>query len=679
MFDLVAMMLAAATSQVADAPRQSSPAQASTQAPMPVQESTPAGSLQQAFDAASADAEAGKCEAAITAFEQLQRNPKVKPGSIPAAAIFVRKGQCLIKVGRQNEGEAAILSGLPALQKAGGTFDGDVVASQMTLGDLAMSRWDYPGASRAYQKALTLLPSNQRLIVLAKLAKATSFDGGAVPLSYSSEAINLLSGVAKPDKDSLAALHTIHARTLLNQGNAQDAYKELKQALELSGGLTSRTTLNEVGLRSDLAMAAMQVGRKDDARLYLAYTGAGRLEKSPFASAVSMDPPLCGEETGLRPEDVAVVEFSIADNGSVSAAQTVYSRGGPSVAAAFSKAASEWYWRSEDVSTIPLFYRLATRIEVRCSNVMGGGPGIFSPLDQRFSQWAARLVPALEHSSGNPADLAPIIRSYADDRAKNGDFVAQFAALSWLAVGDPVAPAERIATADLALALTAKATIPVEAIAWLRIARLRAMVATSQNRRADRGAVLALAADPAIAGDALAVDTLRLVAGSAGSRARPGDSAAASELLMAAAQDGRLPERHPLRQLAWLRLADIAAAAGDRPKAQSYFTNTGLTEQQCAALSVAPTMRKTGVTGADYPMDALRMGFEGWVRLEFDINADGRTANARPIVSYPPLIFTDTATSMARDLRYDTSYRPGDGVACSANRDTIRFIIPDNH
>jgi outer membrane biosynthesis protein TonB len=78
-------------------------------------------------------------------------------------------------------------------------------------------------------------------------------------------------------------------------------------------------------------------------------------------------------------------------------------------------------------------------------------------------------------------------------------------------------------------------------------------------------------------------------------------------------------------------------------------------------------------------MEAFRMGFEGWVHLEFDINADGKTANARPIASYPPLIFTDAAQGMVRDIRYDTSYRPDNGVACSANRETIRFIIPSNH
>ncbi|MBW8753433.1 MAG: energy transducer TonB [Sphingomonadales bacterium] len=663
MLDFLAMLLVGATPAIADTvPSQAQP-----------------HTLQQDFDTASADVAEGKCAKAVPEFEALERNPKVKPGSLSAAATSVRKGQCLVRLGREEEGEAAIEAGLPILAKAGGNFEGDLEAGRIALGEAAITRWDYTSASRAYRSALELEKGDQRILTLAKLAKSTAFDGGTASLDYASEGIQLLSAAAKPDKDSLAAFHTLHARALLNQGQAQAAYSELMQALTLSGGLTSRTTLSEVALRGDLAMAAMQIGRKDDARRYLAYTGAGRIEKSPFASAASMDPPICGEETGLRPDDVAVVDFSIADNGSVTSAQTVYSRGGPAVATAFSKAVSEWYWRPQDVAAIPVFYRLATRVEIRCSNVLSAGPGLFSPLDSRFIRWASSLLPPVAHPSDNPADTATALRAFAEERGKSGDLVARFAALAWLVRIEPSPVQTQVATADEALSLAAKVAIPAEATNWLRITRLRAASASHRPSRADRNAALALAAESDVSKDALAVDTLRLAAASMRPNSSADEKVASSELLLAAAQDGRLPEHHPLRQLAWLRLADLAAAASDRPKAQAYFANTGLTEQQCSLLGVAPTMRRTGASSADYPMEALMMGFEGWVRLEFDINADGRTANARPIVAYPPLIFTDAAKGMMRDVRYDTSYRPGDGVACSANRDTIRFVIPSNH
>lgn len=637
-------------------------------------ENTQSHTLQQDFDTASANATSGKCQSAVPEFEALEKNTKIRAGSLPAAAIAVRKGTCLVKIGRPDDGETAIEAGLPVLEKAGNDFVVDVAIGRSALGDAALARWDYAGAARAYQSVLALQQGKNRLPTLVKLARASAFTGGAAPLAYAEEGLKWLSAEPKPDKDSLAAVHMIHARILLNQGRAQDAYIELKQALALSGGLTSHTTLNEVSLRSDLAMAAMQVGRKDDARLYLAYSGAGRIAKSPFASAVSMDPAICGQETGLRPEDIAVVEFSIADNGSVAAAQTVYSRGGQAVAAAFARAVSQWYWRPEDIAAIPPFYRVLTRVELRCSNVLGESPGVNGPIRQRFLEWAKGRFPASTTTTSNLADAVQVAHQYVKDSAGKGDLEGQIAALAWLAYAEPASSQKRVAMADEALVLTGKAAVPQEVVNWIRLVRLGAGEAGSGSpTKAGLYAALALSEDAAVAKDALATNTLRLHATSA---RRGVQIKEAPALLMTVAQDNRLPEHHPLRQLAWLRLANLTAATGDRTKAQSYFANTGLTAQQCALLGVAPALKRAGVGSEDYPMAALMMGFEGWVRLEFDITADGRTINARPIVAYPPLVFVDAATGMMKDFRYEASYTPDNHLACSANRETIRFVIP---
>ena len=88
-------------------------------------------------------------------------------------------------------------------------------------------------------------------------------------------------------------------------------------------------------------------------------------------------------------------------------------------------------------------------------------------------------------------------------------------------------------------------------------------------------------------------------------------------------------------------------------------------------------MRSTGAGGDDYPMEALMMGFEGWVRLELDITADGKAAGVRPIIAYPPLVFVEAATGMSKGFRYEYSYRPYSSVACSAKQETITFKISD--
>lgn len=633
-----------------------------------------AQTLQEQFDSASADATAGDCQNAVSKFEALESNPNVKQGSLPAAAIAVRKGICVLKLGAVPD-ETAVKSGLAKLAKAGGDFDLDVAEGWSALGNAAFARYDYAGATSAFENALEHTKGNTRLPILARLAKSKAFDGGTAALSYATEGIKMLSVDPKTNKEPLATFHTLKGRILLNRGDAQAAYTELKEALKLSGGLTSRTTLNEVSMRSDLAMAAMLVGQKDEARRYLAYTGAGRIEKSPFAIAASMNPPICGEETGLRPDDIAVVEFGIAEDGTVTSAHTVYSRGGPAVATAFGQAVSEWYWKPEDVAAIPTFYRLVTRVELRCSNVLGNGPGVMGPLRERFQTWAARqlLILTLPEAS-SPSSFNQILQKYADERR---DPLGRLAAFAWLSDIKILSSQDRVAMADKALALAHETAVPQEVLNWLHIARLNA--AQSDKRRLssrDLDALVSLSNNPAISKDALAADTLRLIAarGWMTTKLKDGPS-----LLKMVAEDNRLPETHPLRQLAWLDLAGSAAADGNRTDAQNYFDKTGLTEEQCALLGEAPTLKRTNVSSADYPMEALWMGFEGWVRMEYDIQTDGKTVNARPLVAYPPLIFVDAATGMAEDLRYDVSFRPESNLACSAKRDNFVFRIPTNH
>lgn len=75
-------------------------------------------------------------------------------------------------------------------------------------------------------------------------------------------------------------------------------------------------------------------------------------------------------------------------------------------------------------------------------------------------------------------------------------------------------------------------------------------------------------------------------------------------------------------------------------------------------------------------MEAQNMGFEGWVRTEFDIQADGRTAGQRAVISYPPFVFEDAATSIAKGMRYEATYRPSGGAACSGQQYKFVFQLP---
>lgn len=629
----------------------------------------PGATLQEKFDAASKLENSGECAQAVPLFETLEREPHLKPGSFAASAVAVRKGICLVHLARRDEGERAIASGLPALIAAGADFATDVSNARSALGDVRLALSDRVGAAAYYRMALESRTGIARLDPLVRLSRATAFDGNAEALAPAREALAILAASPEVNKKNGIAYRTLYARTLLNQGKAEDAYKELKQALALSGGLTQRTSIDEVSLRGDLAMAAMLTGRKDDARLYLAYTGAGRIGDKSFVRAESMDPPLCGDETGLRPEDVAVVEFGISDDGTVAYAQTVYSRGGPQVAAAFEQAVHDWYWRAEKAAAIPSFYRIATRVEVRCSNRLGKAPGLWAPVDSRFSEWAESVLPAETIAADRSTKLAALHRLGEDESGATSPSV-RVAAMGMILLADRYAPAS---LAETAVRIAMQARLPDETMTWLRIQQVT--LKDAENRQGAKGrsrSLATLAAEPAIAADALAADTLLLeAAGARTTRRDPQADIWATQV----AQDARLPENHPLRQLGWLTLANRAAASGYMEQAQSFYARTGLTDEQCALLSLPPTLRRTNVMSGDYPMSAMQMGFEGWVNLEYDINANGSTGNVRPLVAYPPLIFGDAATAIGKDVKYDMSYRPGGATACSANTNTVNFLM----
>ncbi|MDE2596764.1 MAG: energy transducer TonB [Sphingomonadales bacterium] len=632
-------------------------------------------SLQQMFNQASEAEVAGKCDVALPIFARLAVDRRVRPGSIPAGAIAVRRGNCLIATGASDEGERAILAGLPILEAGGAGFDAEVAKAHTFLGRLAEARWSHDEAVGHYTAALTRLVGEQRVPALMLLANVRAFDSGPEPLAAVDEALKLLAANAKADQLTHAAFHTVRGRILMNRGENKAALAEMKQALALSGGLSNRVSLSQVAIRGDLAQAAMLNGDKDSARLYLAYTGAGRIEQSPFTHAAVMEPPPCGSETGLTPADVAIVEFGIGDNGDVGSARTIYSRGGYAVATAFARAVSQWHWRPEEIAKVPVFYRALSRVELRCSVAGGGRPEVGAPLAERFGAWAAtqlREDAALPTATG--ARLARL-DAIAAARSAAGDPRGAVAALVLRSQSETKADAA-LAAIDRAQAVAAQADLPADVRNAMQVFRDWYLHRKSLEHREfePRTIVpefLALARDPALAQDALAQATLRLLAVPAVPPAAQRDAAIAE--LTVVADDARLAEHHPLRQLALLQLANIAADAKQFDRAQGWFRRTGLNGQQCALIGPLPALRSSGAGSSDYPEEAWRMGFEGWVRLEYDISADGRAVDSRPIVAYPPIVFADSANAMARGFRFTASFRPEGGEACTANQSTINF------
>lgn len=639
-----------------------------SQAATGTQDAAPAKlTVQQRFDRASTEAQAGDCAAAIADFAVIEANKAAMKNETVAAAIALRKGLCLIAQGQVADGEASVRRGLPVFAARPKEFSGDLVNAHAALGQLAMERLDYAGAIAEEEQALALASGSVRIRPLLALAQLTQFDGDGKAIAYAEEARTLTQADPAFDKTALAAVQTIYARALLNAGRNPEAYSVLKDSLRKLGGLDLKVGLSDLTTRSDLAIAALLNRDEEAARNYLAYTGAGRLEDSPFDTAVWMQPPACNPAAGINPDDFAIVEFSLETDGHVSRATPIYVKGGRAVALAFADAVMQWSWKPETTAKIPPLFRYATRLELRCVE-SGERPGLMTPLNSAFDDWyAAAGGPARGWADKPDALAGPLERSALAEAAARKDDVGVIGAALALGANPTASEIERRAAARQASDAAAGAPAGVRTLIAIERAHVDSdsFAGWSANLRN-------LLADPLTDADPIAGATVRLLLAQPAWRHRISDDGV--QLLDWVIDNKALPDAHPLKVSALLAKANVMAGKGDLEAARALFDRTGLTAEQCAYVGVTPSLRHNGASSNDYPEAALMMGFGGWLRTEFNIAADGKTIAPRVIIAYPPFVFDEAATGIIKDSRYTASYRPNDEVACRARQETVRFL-----
>lgn len=627
--------------------------------------------LQQLFDRATLAAAQGKCEEAMRIFAELEANPKLMRNEMVRAAIDVRKGTCLVNMDRPEEGEAAVRRGLPTFAAKGADVAEDVRQAHLTLGRVAARRFDYANAAAEFKLALEGATGRARLQPLMELSQVLAFDQDGEALRYATEARAIALADSALHKQDVAAVQTQYARVLLNQGRLKEAYAELKEGLRKQGGLDLKVNFFDLTTRSDLAIAASLNKDAEAARKYLAYTGAGRFENSPFDRARSMQPPLCGSATGLTPDDYAIVEFSLSEDGYVRRATPIYTTGGRAAAIAFARAVADWSWQPEVAKAIPPLFRHATRVEIRCT-LAGERPELTAPLAAALAEWIGSLGKAEPGWKGEPdARAAPLQRAALARALSEKDRAGEFVALLALGTNPVLGEPERRTLLEEAMTLAGSLQAPPSARAYIAIEHLRT---ESEDGRRYRQGLRALLARPHIASDPLSAATVRLLIAAPGYRmSAPED---AETLLSAVTAMPELPPRHPLKVAALLQQANQTASRNDLEGARRLFDQTGLTTEQCAFLGLQPAMRRAGASSSDYPTDALQMGFEGWVRTEFDVATDGSTVRPRMITAYPPFVFNEAGAKISNGFRYTASYRPENGVACTARQESLKFLLP---
>ena len=621
-----------------------------------------APTLQQRFDQATQLANDNRCAEAIAIFDAIA--PRLAKSPVATAALRVRKGGCLIYLTRAVEGAAMIRAALPVLEGQGASFADEVIDARVRLAREARARFDYDAAVADGRAALARATGAARVRPLMLLASLLMFDHDGAALAYAQEARAIALADPGLSKKDVANVQTIYARVLMNEGRDKEAYTVLKDSLVKRGGLTSRVGLDDVATRSDLAIAALRNKDMENARQYLAYTGAGRMADAPYAKAVSMQPPTCADVPGLTPQDVAIVEYSLTDHGRVVGAVPIFTTAKRAAAIAFAQAVSDWSWRSDDVTSIKPFFRLASRVELRCLKTPAA-PALTTPLVDATTAWIAQQgVASPAWADLSDAAALPLQRAAMNEGSEAARFAALFALMR-----NAVVPADeraRLAGQALAQATALRAPVAVRALASIS--------AIYEDTNAYRAALRLLLADPAFAADPLSAATVRVLIALPGYRRSPPDDAA--QLLAAVIAEPGLPERHPLKIAAMLQQANVRAAKGDLAGAKQAFAATGLTTEQCSLLGITPAMRSIGTTGNDFPMEAQRFEFEGWVSTEFDISADGRTIAPRAVVAYPPFVFDEAATDIMRDSRFTSSFRPEGALACAGRQHSVVFRQP---
>jgi len=636
----------------------------------PLSGQTATTTVQQDFEAAAAlDAGTDKA-AALKAWEALEHrtsNPRSR------AIVLVRKSAVLMALERKDEAVAAARAGLAAFPAKDTTLDEDRYLAHMNLGRVAHSALDYASAASEYREAAAIADNDtDKAVALLREIETATFVDPAAAQNAVAEAKALLARV-KVEPVVSAEFARREGLLLLNQRDFEGARAKSAEAVKLLGGLTDKTDLRDVSARSDTAIAALLAGKGEEARRYMAMTGAGRLPTGSFDPALQMTPPDCGGEAGLKPEDMAVIEFSIGNDGSVISSQPIYAAGGGKVALEFARSALGWSWTPEQVKNLPLFFRYNIRVEMRCSSAFER-PSVTNLLNANFEAWldgktlAAPPTNGLSDAIALPGQRAAL----AAVEAKEGAQSAALLPVLYRLLENGVLPREeknRLASRALAIA-DANGVPPLPRLVLDLTMR---GTARSEGWRGNGFVkdVMPLLSQAPYANDPKARSALRLFIADAnqhGSRTR--------ELLRQVADEPGLAKNDPMRVVALVRLASLDQQAGDAAAARAAFEESGLAANQCALIDSPP--RLLGAGGI-YPEEAMSWGFEGWTRTQFDVSADGKVVNTRAILSYPPFVFTEAGVSTVAGARYAKTYRPDGSLGCGSSIQGVRFGLPSLH
>jgi tetratricopeptide (TPR) repeat protein len=626
-------------------------------------QSPPAPSVQQRFDAATAALDAQNWEEALRQYEALEAGLRA-PRSL--AIVRARKASALVELNRLDEAAENLRTALPLLPADDASLQPDRYIGLLTLGAIAERRFDYAEALRQYRLAAAVpVAELGKLSAYRGLVQAQLFDDPEGALRDAEAALAIAARVAPDDQALEGSVQTLKGRALMNLGRFVEARAALERAMRLLGNLTLRVDRADLLARSDLALAALLTGQKEAAKRYLAYTGAGRVERGYLRMSPNNRIPRCGGD--LAPEDVVVVQAAVAEDGSVAYASPVYaSRRGPS-ARIFAQAVANWSFDRESAGTIPPLLRSVARFELRCSNM--GAPGRYAEERDSVLARVAAAGPAWDAALRrlSPDGLRGLRQELAALERRPEPGAGLVPVLAALSMNQAVPPAEREAYLRRAIARADSAPLVATLALALGSVRREAIAGSRLSDPLDYDHLLAL---PEVRGAPRAAAEIRLAMARHEFWNERGDRAL--EIAAGVRDMQGLEANDPLRLQALEIGVAVAAARGDGAGARALFATMGPGAERCG---VTANQRRIVASYTDFPNDALRWGFEGWAMSEMSVAPAGTVAQTRTLVAYPAFVFGEAALRIVNRTRFDPIL-VADGDSCPADPQTVSFRLP---
>lgn len=632
------------------------------------------GSPQAAYDAAQAAMDKKDWKTAAAGFAPLLPSDPARPLDHSRAVIATRLSYALEQLGRSGEAVAMAHRAIAALPV-------DDAISQATawtvIGDIARFDLNYAAAAEAYQHAVQAADRSgddaARIAAVSGLAltlTTISPERAEAALNSLLNDAKLVAGLSKP---ALATIEGLRARAAINSGDKVTARAWIDLAIPHSGGLYGdKLSIGQSEIRGDAAIIAQLRGDDDGVRKYLTRTGAGHLKSMDWIGSHSGDLPVCDADGGIRPDDSAVVEFSLSEDGRVIGAMPVYASRPGAIGLAFARAISDWRWNPDQVRTVDAFWRDTVRFELRC--VTRPEPVALSrPFTRAMLTWLKSLG---AFDGADESDLPDYVAA-GDPRLDQAGAAAIPALMIRLRSSDRDTD---VVGTRLDQAVEA-AQAPAEVRALVVKAHADALarhVGSYRSAGREQATVMSLLVPAFEARYPASAPAAWLELEWAVALERSGDFAAARPHLAQAiaTPQAALPSDDPIRHVALLHMAMVKARAGEDTSAHADLAASRLTAEQCTLVDTKPVPTNMSIASSQFPQAALFWHFEGYAEEAFDITADGHVSNARTVIAYPPYVFGPATERVVSGFRYVPPTIQGQAVGCTGQIERVNYRIP---